>query len=492
MKTNATSTLNPAIGKSSASGGLLVDLMICVGLTLLTLLVFKQTVGFDFVNFDDDVYIYQNSEVINGLTLRGIAAAFTQGSHANWDPLTTLSHMLDCQLYGLRPGGHHLTNVLLHTVSVLLLFKLLLQMTAARWQSAFAAAVFAIHPLRVESVAWVTERKDVLSGLFFMLTLGAYASYVRQPRRAWNYAFVLLFFVLGLMSKAMLVTVPLVLLLLDYWPLNRFGGGSADWRSARALLVEKIPLFVLALGACVVAVAAQGQEHAIQSLAEFPFSLRAANAVGSVVTYLGQMFLPAALAVYYPYPEHGLPVLRTAAALLVVLGITAAAWRLRRERPYLWMGWLWNLVMLAPVIGLLQLGQQAHADRYTYLPQIGLYVALSWLAGSLFTGWRSRRLFLALAGSAIIGALAVVCIRQTSYWRNSITLWEHCLAVTTDNTLAYYNCGLALAERGHPDLAVTQFEKALVLSPRDLDIRINLGSAMFQSGQFDEAIAQLN
>jgi hypothetical protein len=313
--------------------------------------------------------------IIGGLTWYGLAAAFTKGSMSNWDPLTVISHELDCQFYGSHAGGHHLTNVLLHTASVVLLFLVLCRMTGARWRSAFAAAVFGIHPLRAESVAWVTERKDVLSRLFLMLTLWAYVRYIRQPRRLKNYLLVMIFFVLGLMSKSMLVTMPLVLLLLDYWPLRRnaeLGVRSAEsgeeqrrTLSWAKLILEKIPLLALSVGFGMVALWAQGRGHAVQALAEYPFPLRMVNALDSVLMYLAQMFFPLNLAAFYPYPDHGLAPWRTGVALVAVLGISVLAWRGRGRRPYVLTGWLWNLVMLAPVIGLIQLGDQARADRYT-------------------------------------------------------------------------------------------------------------------------------
>src|SRR5579863_5178215 len=364
--------------------------MVCIALALLTVAVFGRTLGNDFFNLDDPFYVYENATVTGGLTGRGVVAAFEHGSPANWDPLTTLSHMVDWQIYGAHAWGHHLTNLLLHTATVVLLFLVLREMTGALWPSAFAAALFAIHPLRVESVAWVTERKDVLSGLFFVLTIGAYARYVEQSKVQGPstsakatadkkskvfYGLALVCFALGLMSKAMLVTVPFVLLLLDWWPLKRFEqpGGT------RRLLMEKLPMAGLAVASAVVGFLAQGR--AVQSLDRISLPMRAGNALISCAAYLWQMVWPAGLAVYYPYPAHGLAVWEVVLSAVVLAAITWVAIALRKEQPYLLMGWLWYLGMLLPVIGLVQLGMQARADRYTYLPQIGIYIALAWFLG---------------------------------------------------------------------------------------------------------------
>ncbi len=348
-----------------------------------------------FVDYDDNRYVYENALVARGLTLNGIAQAFTYGSYDNWDPLTAISHMLDCQFYGLNPGGHHLTNILLHTATVILLFLVLRRMTGFLWRSAFVAAVFAIHPLRVESVAWVAERKDVLSGLFFMLTLWAYVRYVEEFKVQSSkfkvfFGLSLLAFVLGLMSKPMLVTLPFVLLLLDYWPLNRFnrpalaadGAGPVDrpghFSVPLRLIIEKIPLLALSIPLCVATVLVE--KTGIGSVETFPLHLRIGNALISYVTYLCQMFYPVGLAALYPYPAHGLPVWEIITAILVLASISAGVFFWRRKHPYFVVGWLWYLGMLVPVIGLIQVGLQAQADRHTYLPQIGLYLVLTWAA----------------------------------------------------------------------------------------------------------------
>jgi Flp pilus assembly protein TadD len=471
---------------------------ICLALAAVTLAVFGQTVRHEFVNYDDDAYVYENSAVTGGLTVRGIKVAFAQGSAENWDPLTTISHMLDCQLYGLNAGGHHMTNVLLHAATAILLFSVLRQMTGAMWRSAFVAAVFAIHPLRVESVAWVTERKDVLSGLFFMLTLWAYVRYVRQPLSLRRYLMVMLCFALGLMSKAMLVTLPLVLLLLDYWPLKRFtgplfaggGAGPADGLKNISfplrLTVEKIPLLMLSLASCVMAIIAQG--HAVQTLEKFPLSLRMGNALVSYVAYGWQMFYPAGLAVFHPYPASGLPAWEVILAFLILLAISVGIFHWRRLCPYLLVGWLWYLVMLIPVIGLVQIAGQARADRYTYLPQIGLYLALTWGAAKLGAGWRFRRPVLGGLAAVVVAALGAGSFIQTSYWHDSETLWAHTLACTTNNAIAHYNFGMTILPKARVEEALAHFQKAVKIDPNYARAHVSLGAAFFQQGRVDEAI----
>jgi tetratricopeptide (TPR) repeat protein len=475
-------------------------LTVCIFLAAMTWLVFGQTLRHEFVSFDDNLYVCENPAVTHGLNLKGVGWAFTHTVVANWHPLTMMTHMLDCRLYGLNAGGHHLTNVLLHTASVILLFLVLRRMTGALWRSALVAAVFAIHPLRVESVAWVAERKDVLSGLFFMLTLWAYVRYVgkskaHSPKSKVFYGLVLLFFVLGLMSKPMVVTLPFVLLLLDYWPLNRFtpppvpavtGKGDSlknhflPWR----LILEKIPLLALSGAACVATMMIQKD-----IIAPVPLALRIGNAAVSYVVYLRQMFCPAGLAVLYPYPQNSLPGWKIALAVVLLAAISAGVFLRRQRQPYLLMGWLWYLGMLIPVIGLVQVGGQAHADRYTYLPQIGLYLALIWAVGSLGAGWRHRRVVLGGLSTVILVALIFCARAQTSYWRNSEVLWTHTLACTSDNYIAHYNLGDALVKMGRRDEAIAQYQKTLQITPNYAEAHDNLGSVLLQKGRVDEAIA---
>jgi tetratricopeptide (TPR) repeat protein len=450
----------------------------------ITFVVFGRTLGHDFVNYDDNVYVYENPAVLGGLSLKGIIWAFTHNVNANWTPLTLISHMLDCQLYGTQAGGHHLTSVLLHMASAIVLFLVLKKMTAALWRSAFVAAVFAIHPLHVESVAWIAERRDVLSGLFFMLTLGAYVGYVRHPRSLGRYLMVVLMLALGLMSKPMVVTLPFVLLLLDYWPLKRFtqaGGRLVPWR----LIVEKVPLLVLSGAACVATLFAQ--KEIIQSL---PLSLRIGNALVSYVAYLGQMIYPAGLAVYYPYPGSGLALWKIITAFILLLVISSGAIAARRKQPWFLFGWLWYLGMLVPAIGLIQSGLRAQADRYTYLPQIGLYVLLTWAVADLCAGWRHRRVVLGGSSTILLMALMFCAHTQVSYWRNSETLWTHTLACTSYNFIGQNNLGNALLRRGRMDEAIAHYRKALQIKPDYGDANFDLGDALLQKGSVDEAIAQ--
>jgi tetratricopeptide (TPR) repeat protein len=453
-------------------------------LVILVFAVFGQTLGHGFVNYDDNKYVYDNPIVSKGLSLPGIAWAFTHVYASNWHPLTTMVHMLDCQLYALRPAGHHLTNVLLHAASCVLLFLLLLDMTGATWRCAFVAALFAIHPLRVESVAWISELKDVLSGLFFVLTLWAYLRYTRRPESMGRYASVLLCFALGLMSKPMLVTVPFVLLLLDCWPLDRFRNASR----IPALLKEKIPLFALSLLSCVATSFAQ--KGAIQPGEHFPLPIRLGNALAAYVVYLGKLLYPRHLAVLYPLVKEGPPAWQVAGASLLLAALTAGAYLLRRRQPCLLVGWLWYLGMLVPVIGILQVGSQAYADRYTYLPQIGLCIAVTWAVADWSLGWRYRHLLLGSIAAIYLSVLSIAAWHQTTYWRDNITLWTHTLECTRDNYIAHNNLGNALTMRRRPAEAIAQFQEALQIQPAYTLARYNLGVALAGQGRTGEAIPQ--
>jgi tetratricopeptide (TPR) repeat protein len=465
----------------------------CLVLVAITWLVFGQTLGHDFVNFDDHVYVYDNPSITRGLTLDGVINAFTHSHARNWHPLTTISHMLDCQLYGLKPGGHHSTNVLLHTIAVLLLFLVLRQLTGALWQSAFVAGVFAIHPLHVESVTWVAERKDVLSAVFFTLTLGAYVRYVRTPSVG-RYLIVALLFALGLMCKPMLVTLPFVLLLLDYWPLERFHKSVsskskstvASWLDRQSipqrLFLEKIPLLFLSAFSCAATLLAQrGGAGAIDQL---PFVWRLNNAFVSYATYIWQMFWPARLAVFYPHPNNRLPLWEISLAITFLAAVTSAALLLRKKRPYILTGWFWYLGMLVPVIGFIQVGEQAHADRYTYLPQIGLYALIVWAITDVTVpqSWEhARRPFLAIAAPTTIAALSWCAFIQTSHWRNSETLWTQALAVTSDNDVAHNNLGFLSLRRGELDRAISHFQSALDIRSGSAETHYDLGAALIHN-----------
>ena len=459
---------------------------ICVSLFVLTWIVFGQTLRYDFVNYDDPRYVYQNTRITSGISVANVAWAFSHIHSENWHPLTTITHMLDCQLHGLNASWHHFTNVLLHSFAVVLLFVALERMTVALWRSAFVSAVFAVHPLHVESVAWIAERKDVLSAFFFMLTLLAYLHYTRAPSIG-RYLTVALVVALGLMSKPMLVTLPFVLLLLDYWPLERFETRrSNSGRRRSQLVLEKIPLIALSAASSIVTFLAQ--RGAIGWTEQLPVSARISNALVSYVIYIRQMFWPAGLAVFYPHPENRLPVLEISLAFIVLVGITAAAFVFRKKAPYFITGWLWYLVMLVPVIGLVQVGWQGHADRYTYLPQIGLYIAVTWAVTDFTRTWRFQRMALGLATVIVVGALSWRCCLQASYWRDSETLFTHALAVTRNNDVAMNNLGIIFLEKGQLDDAISNLQAAIDVRPENAPAHDNLAKALLRKGQVVEAM----
>ena len=486
-KPPAKETLARAAGASNRR----VVIGICVALVAMAWLVFGQTLRHDFVNYDDMDYVTKNAQVSRGLTFEGILWAFTHAHSANWHPLTWISHMIDCQLYGLNPGGHHLTNVLLHAANAILLFLLLRQMTGALWPSALVAALFAIHPLRVESVAWVAERKDVLSGLFFMLTLMAYVRYARAPSRS-RYVAVTVLFALGLMSKPMLVSVPFVLLFLDHWPLNRldlFSLRRPEERNTLWLLFrEKLAWFGLALGSCVITVIAQ--RGAIQPVSHISFPARFANAALSYFDYLCQTFWPADLAVLYPWDPSRLRPSVVAIAFFVLLAVTVLVLVARRRR-YLLTGWLWYLVMLLPVIGILHVGNQSHADRYTYLPQIGVYLILVWAAADLCARWRFLRVPVTLAACCAVVGLGFSARAQAASWQDSESLWTHALAHTTVNIIAEGNLGLAQHWKGNDGEAMKHFERSLLIDRRQPELLSSLGLFYLDLGRVDDSIAVL-
>ena len=477
---------------------------VCIFLVAITWLVFGQTVRYDFVNYDDNEYVYENPNVAPGLTINGVIHAFSGTHSANWHPLTTLSHMLDCQLWGLRPGGHHLTNIVLHTIAVVLLFLVLQQMTGAVWRSAFVAAVFAIHPLRVESVAWISERKDVLSAVFLMLTLGAYVRYARSPSVG-RYLTMSILFALGLLSKPMLVTLPFVLLLLDYWPLGRIREQKSEMESSKtkvsSLVLEKVPLLALSVADGLATLWAQHSSMARGG--QLPLLLRVTNGLVTYIIYLKQMIWPASLAVFYPHPEDKLPIWEIGLSIVLLGLVSAGAIALRRKRPYLITGWFWYLIMLVPVIGLIQVGSQGHADRYTYLPQIGLYVLLVWgitdicravVSAPNALGARRNalqfRILGAVAGAVII-ALAWCAHIQAAYWRNGESLWRHALGVTSRNFFALDGLGHFLLNHGRVDEAIDQFQAALKIEPDFARAQTNLMVALTRKGSTDETIARL-
>ena len=469
---------------------LVLKFAIFAALIAITWAVFGQTVGHEFVNFDDPNYVSENPQIHAGLNWQSILWAFTHVHSHNWHPLTTMSHMLDWQLFGAKPGAHHFVNALLHSATAVLLFFLLAQLTRSPgrtgtiWSSAFVAAVFAIHPLHVESVAWISERKDVLSGLFFVLTLLAYLYYTRKPNIA-RYLRVSILFACGLMAKPMLVTVPIILLLLDYWPLERFGK-----LSAKKLIAEKIPLLVLAIGSAVATLIVQSEGVGLVPLEVLPLSWRITNALAAYLVYIWQMIWPADLALIYSHPGK-LPIWQVAGAAVVLIAVTLGVLALRKRSPYLMVGWGWYVIMLLPVIGVVQVGGQAHADRYTYLPQIGLCLAATWGVIDLATFRRYPAVILGAAAAIIISALAVRAADQVSYWHDSERLWRHALAVTTENDVAHLGLGQLLLEQKRLDDAITELQTVVARHPNDVDARLKLANALSEKkDRMNDAIAE--
>ncbi len=471
-----------------------LDVWVSVFLIIATFAVYWQVKNHEFINFDDDLYVTKNHYVKTGLTLKNIAWSFTATHAKNWHPLTWLSHMLDCQISGMNPGRHHMTNVFFHIVNTLLLFVVLRRMSGNLWRSGFVAALFALHPLHVESVAWVAERKDVLSTFFWMLTMYSYVRYVERPRVN-RYLLVLLLFILGLMAKPMLVTLPFVLILLDYWPLCRFRFGQSDRGNnnsqlkllALRLLWEKTPLFIFAAASSVATFLVQKSGGAVGSLDEYPLNVRIANAIVSYVSYIGKTIWPNKLAVFYPHYRM-LPWWQVATACLLLVTISFLVIRTVMRRPYFAVGWLWYIGTLIPIIGLVQVGSQAMADRYTYVPLIGLFIIIAWGVPELLTRWRySKRVFVPVS-VALLSILMVTTWIQVRYWTNSITLFEHVLDVTTNNSVAHNNLGNALAKEGRAVEAISHYFAALRIDP-DYALAINnLGLVFAEEGRTDEAI----
>jgi len=448
-------------------------------LLLAALAAYAQVFQHDFVNYDDPDYVTENAHVRAGLTWEGVRWAFTSGDDANWLPLTRLSHMLDAQLFGLNSGLHHLTNVLLHALSTLLLFAVLRRATGAIWRSAFVAFLFALHPLHVESVAWIAERKDVLSAFFWFLTLWAYVRYVEKPVPG-RYWFVLAAFTLGAMSKPMIVTLPFVLLLLDVWPLRR---------TPPVRVLEKVPLFAISVASSLVTYFVQQRGGAVIPLDSLPLTARISNALVSYFVYLWQTIWPVRLAAFYPLAD--IPAWQVAAAAMALLGVSFLAVRLLRSYPYVAVGWFWYLGTLAPVIGLIQVGTQSRADRYTYLPLVGMFIAIAWGVAGVSERWpRAKPAVLSLSAMAC-AACFVLTVFQTHHWKNSEALFEHAIEVTSGNYVAYNGLGLALRRQGRLEDAAPNYEQALRIRPYFPDAHTNLGEVLLLTGHPADAIPHL-
>ena len=483
------------------------EALICLVLALSALAVYWQVKDHEFIDYDDNVYITDNPHVQSGLTRNGVVWAFATTRAGNWHPLTWLSHMMDYQLFGLHPRGHHLTSIFLHMINSILLFLCLRWATSTIWPSAVVASLLALHPLHVESVAWVAERKDVLSTFFWLLTMLAYIGYAKHPKRG-TYMLVLLLFALGLSAKPMLVTLPFVLLLLDYWPLNRFqlrrDYGTADIKSARSLepnseelrpprlILEKLPMFMLSGIFCVIALWAQEKAGALSGLAVVPFKWRIANALVSYAAYIGKMIWPRGLAVFYPYPESSLPIWQIVLASLFLLILSTLSVRFATSHRYGLVGWLWYLGTLVPVIGLVQVGEQAMADRYTYVPLIGLYLIIAWGLADLAKGNRRRRTLLSVSVTSLLMVLALCSRQQARFWRNSISLFEHTLEVTSNNYVAHYTLGNALALQGNLAGAIAHYKEALRIKPNHAEVHNNLGNALTLQGNLAGAVGHYN
>ena len=465
---------------------------------MVVLVVFLPVLRHGFICYDDNGYVTANPQVQSGLNWTSLGWAFHAVGVAYWHPLTWISHLIDVDFYGLNPRGHHLTSALLHAVNALLVFVVIRELTGAFWRSWFVAALFGLHPLHVESVAWVAERKDVLSTLFWLLSIWCYTRWIRQrakrtPRAGVMYGLSLLFFAAGLMSKPMVVTLPCVLLLLDFWPLNRWGRSPADAASVPLgrLLMEKLPFFSLSVAASIVTVSGQSSIGAILTIDRIPWLTRVANALVSYVVYLEKCFYPARLAVFYPYPERP-PVWAAAFSGALLVGLTLTALVLWRKKPYLITGWLWYLGTLVPVIGFVQVGGQAMADRYSYVPLLGIFIAGAWAVADWTRDWARRSYVLGPAAGAVLAASVVLTSRQLGYWQNSETLFRHALAVTENNWCGHMGLGYALAEDpARLDEAITEYRASVRLLPNYAEPHFSLGAVLARKPDgLAEAIAE--
>lgn len=468
---------------------------ICLALAALTFFVFLPALENDFVAFDDPAYLTENLQVQRGLSLEGVKWAFTTTHASNWHPITWLSHMLDMQLFGPDPGAHHGMSIALHTINTIMLFLVLSSMTAAIGRSAVVAALFAIHPLHVESVAWAAERKDVLSTFFLMLELICYRHYLRT-RTVTRYLLVIIVFALGLMAKPMLVTLPVLLILLDYWPLGRFQKegppGQAVLISSRvSVFLEKAPLLALSALSSVITLAAQSRSGTVASLERLSFFNRLGNSLASYLNYVLKMLWPSGLAFYYPLSETP-PWWNIITAAIFVVFVTVISIRMRRTSPFLFVGWFWYLFTLAPVIGIVQVGAQAMADRYTYIPLIGLFIVLSWSVWAGMSKLRQGRVFTFALFVVAILLLGAVSRRSVSYWRNSITLFSHALEVTERNWMAEYNLARVYQDSRQFEQALLHYQRALKVKPNYWKGHLNMGVISYEQGNINDAIPRFH
>ena len=469
------------------------QILICIALIVVTLISFWNVLNSDFVKYDDNLYVTENPHVQNGINPESVRWALTTGYEAMWQPLTWLSYMLDYQMHGLNPYNFHLTNLLFHIVNVLLLFLLLKRMTGSLWRSAFVAAIFAVHPLRVESVAWVAERKDVLSGFFWLTTMWAYIWYIKKPGVK-RYLVVAISYMFGLMSKPMLVTLPFVLFLMDYWPLCRIKLDETHLKIRQTtykLATEKIPLILMAIASSVITLVVQSNVGAINTL-KTPITQRIANAFVSYIVYLKKMIWPNDLAVLYPHPQNTLPVWQVIISALLLMLITIIILRKAKRVPFAAVGWFWYLITLVPVIGILQTGIHAYADRFTYIPLIGISIIIAWGVPELIKRFTLNFKYLAVVGLILIISLAFVTRTQVSYWKDSITLFEHALAVTQNNYMMHYNLATTLEDNGDFDKAIYHYNNTIEINPSHLDARNNMGSILASQGKKEEAMNQFN
>ena len=478
------------------------EIIVSLFLIVSVFAVYWQVGNHAFIILDDDDYVTENRHVQAGWTMEGLGWAFTTRFHRHWHPLTWLSHMTDSQLFGLDAGWHHLSSVFLHMANSLLLFFVFRRMTGALFRSAFVAALFALHPLHVEPVAWVADRKDVLSAFFWMLTMWAYVRYAEHPGVT-KYALVFAAFILGLMAKSMVVTLPFVLLLMDYWPLERFEFGPsrregkpknrkglhARYQKAAALrLIWEKALFFLIVAACGVVAVVVFQSTFNPNLSRYlPTKLHMASSLVYYVSYIGKIFYPLNLATPYPDP-HMVPLWHVGGAGLLLLGISFLVFWHRRRYPYLLVGWLWYLITLVPVIGLVRFGPHKLADRYTYIPLIGIFVILAWGVPDLVTGWRYRRMVMAMSTVMVLLGCMMGTWLQVRYWKDSISVFKHAVNVTADNAMAHNNLGVALSQQGHFKEAIHHYSEAIRIRPDHAKAHNNLGLRLAEQGRLTEAI----